>query len=36
VTGLNPWRSGAEMTVVGLGEALITYGLGRLLAPLVG
>jgi VIT1/CCC1 family predicted Fe2+/Mn2+ transporter/rubrerythrin len=28
VTGLSPWRSGAEMTVVGLGEALITYGLG--------
>lgn len=34
VTGLSPWRSGAEMTVVGLGEALITYGLGRLLGPL--
>jgi VIT1/CCC1 family predicted Fe2+/Mn2+ transporter/rubrerythrin len=28
VTGLSPWRSGAEMTVVGLGEALITYALG--------
>lgn len=25
VTGLSPWRSGAEMTIVGLGEALITY-----------
>jgi len=28
VTGLNPWKSGLEMTAVGLGEALITYGLG--------
>ena len=28
VTGLSPWKSGAEMTIVGLGEALITYGLG--------
>ena len=28
VTGLSPWRSGAEMTVVGLGEAIITYLLG--------
>lgn len=28
VTGLSPWRSGAEMTIVGLGEALITYALG--------
>lgn len=36
VTGLSPWRSGAEMTIVGLGEALITYGLGLALAPLVG
>jgi VIT1/CCC1 family predicted Fe2+/Mn2+ transporter/rubrerythrin len=35
VTGLSPWRSGAEMTVVGLGEALITYGLGRLFGPIV-
>jgi VIT1/CCC1 family predicted Fe2+/Mn2+ transporter/rubrerythrin len=35
VTGLSPWRSGAEMTVVGLGEALITYGLGLLIGPLV-
>lgn len=34
VTGLNPWRSGAEMTVVGLGEAIITYLLGRLLGGL--
>ncbi|MGA2820534.1 MAG: VIT1/CCC1 transporter family protein [Anaerolineales bacterium] len=36
VTGLSPWRSGAEMTIVGLGEALITYGVGLVLAPLVG
>ncbi len=35
VTGLSPWRSGAEMTVVGLGEALITYGLGLVLGPMV-
>jgi len=35
VTGLSPWRSGAEMTIVGLGEALITYGLGLLFGPLV-
>jgi VIT1/CCC1 family predicted Fe2+/Mn2+ transporter len=36
VTGLSPWRSGAEMTIVGLGEALITYALGLLFAPMVG
>jgi VIT1/CCC1 family predicted Fe2+/Mn2+ transporter len=35
VTGLSPWRSGVEMTVVGLGEALITYGLGSLFGPVV-
>jgi vacuolar iron transporter family protein len=28
VTGLSPWRSGIEMTVIGLGEAFITYFLG--------
>ncbi len=28
VTGLSPWRGGLEMTVVGLGEAIITYLLG--------
>ena len=28
VTGLSAWRSGAEMTIVGLGEAIITYLLG--------
>ena len=36
VTGLSPWRSGTEMMVVGLGEALITYGLGLLFGPVVG
>jgi VIT1/CCC1 family predicted Fe2+/Mn2+ transporter/rubrerythrin len=35
VTGLSPWRSGAEMTIVGLGEALITYGLGLLFGTVV-
>jgi VIT1/CCC1 family predicted Fe2+/Mn2+ transporter/rubrerythrin len=35
VTGLSPWRSGAEMTIVGLGEALITYGLGLVFGPLI-
>lgn len=36
VTGLSPWRSGAEMTLVGLGEALITYLLGLAFGSLVG
>jgi len=36
VTGLSPWRSGAEMTVVGLGEALITYLLGLVFGGVVG
>ena len=35
VTGLSAWRSGAEMTIIGLGEALITYGLGLLFGPIV-
>jgi len=35
VTGLNPWKSGAEMTLVGLGEALITYMLGILISPAI-
>ncbi len=34
VTGLSPWRSGAEMTLVGLGEAIITFVLGLLFRPL--
>jgi VIT1/CCC1 family predicted Fe2+/Mn2+ transporter len=33
VTGRSWFRSGMEMTIVGLGEALITYGLGLLIAP---
>jgi VIT1/CCC1 family predicted Fe2+/Mn2+ transporter/rubrerythrin len=36
VTGLSPWRSGLEMTLVGLGEALITYVLGLAFGPVVG
>lgn len=35
VTGLSPWRSGAEMTIIGLGEALITYGMGLVFGPMV-
>ena len=36
VTGLSPWRGGLEMTLVGLGEALITYLLGLAFGPLIG
>lgn len=36
VTGLSPWRSSAEMSIIGLGEALITYALGLLFGPMVG
>jgi VIT1/CCC1 family predicted Fe2+/Mn2+ transporter/rubrerythrin len=35
VTGLSPWKSGAEMTIIGLGEALITYSLGLVFGPVV-
>jgi len=35
VTGLSPWKSGTEMTLVGLGEAIITYLLGLLFRPMV-
>ncbi|MGE5071937.1 MAG: VIT1/CCC1 transporter family protein [Anaerolineae bacterium] len=35
VTGLSPWRSGTEMTVVGLGEAIITYVLGLAFGGLI-
>jgi VIT1/CCC1 family predicted Fe2+/Mn2+ transporter/rubrerythrin len=35
VTGLSPWRSGLEMMAIGLGEALITYGIGLLFKPLL-
>lgn len=36
VTGLSPWRSGVEMTLVGLGEAVITYLLGLAFGGIVG
>jgi VIT1/CCC1 family predicted Fe2+/Mn2+ transporter len=35
VTGLSAWRSGAEMTIVGLGEAIITYLLGLAFGTMV-
>jgi VIT1/CCC1 family predicted Fe2+/Mn2+ transporter/rubrerythrin len=35
VTGLSPWRSGGEMTAVGLGEAIVTYLLGLAFGPMV-
>jgi VIT1/CCC1 family predicted Fe2+/Mn2+ transporter len=33
VTGRSWLKSGAEMTIVGVGEALVTYGIGLLIAP---
>ncbi len=36
VTGRSWWKSGAEMTVVGLGEAIITYTIGVLISPAIG
>ena len=36
VTGRGWWKSGTEMTVVGLGEATITYIIGLPIAPWVG
>ena len=36
VTGLSPWRSGLEMMLIGLGEALITYLLGLAFGGMVG
>lgn len=36
VTGRTWWKSGAEMTVVGLGEAVITYVIGVLISPVIG
>jgi len=33
VTGRSWWRSGLEMTLVGLGTAAIAYGVGLLLSP---
>jgi VIT1/CCC1 family predicted Fe2+/Mn2+ transporter len=35
VTGLSPWRSGIEMTIIGLGEAIITYLLGLTFGSIV-
>jgi VIT1/CCC1 family predicted Fe2+/Mn2+ transporter/rubrerythrin len=35
VTGRSWWRSGTEMTVVGLGEAVVTYCIGLLIAPVM-
>jgi VIT1/CCC1 family predicted Fe2+/Mn2+ transporter/rubrerythrin len=35
VTGLSPWKSGMEMTLVGLGEAIITFLLGLAFGPVV-
>jgi len=36
VTGRSWWKSGMEMMIIGLGEAVITYGIGLLVAPLLG
>ncbi len=36
VTGRSWLKSGFEMTVVGLGEALITYAIGLMIAPALG
>jgi len=36
VTGRSWWKSGLEMMVIGLGEAVITYGIGLLIAPVLG
>jgi vacuolar iron transporter family protein len=36
VTGRTWWRSGLEMMLIGLGEAAITYGIGLLVAPMIG
>ena len=36
VTGRSWLRSGLEMMLIGLGEAAITYGIGLLVAPLLG
>jgi VIT1/CCC1 family predicted Fe2+/Mn2+ transporter len=36
VTGRSWIKSGTEMTLVGLGEAAVTYVLGLLIAPALG
>jgi len=35
VTGRSWLKSGTEMTVIGLGEALVTYGIGLLISPVL-
>ncbi len=35
VTGRSWWKSGTEMTAVGLGEAVVTYCIGLLIAPVM-
>lgn len=35
VTGRSWWKSGIEMTVVGLGEAVLTYVIGVFISPVV-
>ncbi len=36
VTGRRWWKSGLEMMLIGLGEAVITYGIGLLVSPILG
>jgi VIT1/CCC1 family predicted Fe2+/Mn2+ transporter len=36
VTGRSWLKSGTEMTLVGLGEAIVTYLIGMLIAPMIG
>jgi VIT1/CCC1 family predicted Fe2+/Mn2+ transporter len=36
VTGRSWLRSGTEMTIVGLGEAIVTYVIGLLISPVIG
>jgi len=35
VTGRSWLKSGTEMTLVGLGEAIITYAIGLLIGPAI-
>jgi len=36
VTGRSWLNSGTEMTLIGLGEAIATYLIGMLIAPMIG
>lgn len=36
ITGRSWLKSGAEMTLIGIGEAAITYGIGLLVSPAIG